>query len=74
MILQGIALFKNLMDIDCGVFDTGDLSSAMNLPDFSEYTISHLTLFTATVPEPCMVGLLAIGVLGVLVARRKMKV
>lgn len=71
---QRIALFKNLMDIDWGVFDTGDLSSAMNLPDFSEYTISHSTQFTATVPKPGMVGLLAIGLLGVLVARSKMKV
>ena len=70
---QGTALFKNLMDIDWGVFDVTDLSSAMKLPDFTEYTISHVTQFNS-VPEPGITGLLAIGLLGMVVARRRMKV
>ena len=38
--------------------------------------ISHVQIFgkSANVPEPGMVGLLAIGLIGVVVARRKMKV
>ena len=39
--------------------------------------LSHLAIYAtdgATVPEPGMVGLLAIGLIGVAVARRKMKV
>lgn len=39
--------------------------------------ISHLSVYgkyTGSVPEPGMVGLLAIGLLGVIVARRRMKV
>ena len=70
---QGTALFKNLMDIDWGVFDVTDLSSAMKLPDFTEYTISHVTQFNS-VPEPGITGLLAIGLLGMVVARRRMKI
>lgn len=68
-----IALFKNLMDIDWGVFDTGDLSSTMNLPS-DQFIISHVTQFNSAVPEPDMVALLAIGLLGMIVARRRMKV
>ena len=69
-----MALFENLANIDWGVFDTGFLSDAMKLPDPDGYVISHVTQFNPNaVPEPGMVGLLAIGVLGMLV-RRRMKV
>ena len=66
-----IALFENLADIDWGVFDTALLSSDMNLPD-DPYFISHVTQFS--VPEPGMVGLLAIGLIGMVVTRRRIKV
>ena len=42
----------------------------------NKFDISHLTVYVkdpSSVPEPGMVGLLAIGLLGVVVARRKMK-
>ncbi len=69
-----MALFENLADINWGVFDTASLSGAMNLPT-EDFTISHVSQFNSTsVPEPGMVGLLAIGLLGVVVARRKAKV
>ena len=44
--------------------------------DAAQYELSHWTGFNAgtVVPEPGMVGLLAIGLIGVVVARRKMKV
>lgn len=69
-----MALFENLADIDWGVFDTNFLSDAMNIPG-DDYTISHVTQFNSTaVPEPGMVGLLAIGLLGMVATRRRMKV
>ena len=68
-----MALFENLADINWGVFDTSLLSSDLNLPDLQEFEISHVTEFNA-VPEPGMAGLLAIGLLGMVVTRRRMKV
>ena len=69
------ALFENLADLSWGVFNTlsivdiyGDVIN-MNIPS-SDFTISHVT----SVPEPGMVGLLAIGLLGMVATRRRMKV
>ena len=72
---QRIALFQNLADIDWGVFDTGDLSAAMNLPDFTgedAFTISHVTEFNGSVPEPGVLGLLGLGMVGIVLGRRRM--
>ena len=68
-----MALFKNLEEIPWGVFDSGDLSGAMNLPG-SEYTISHVTEFGGGkgVPEPGVLGLLGIGMIGIALGRRRM--
>ena len=68
-----MALFENLADINWGVFDTSLLTNDLNLPDLEEFTISHVTEFNA-VPEPGMAGLLGIGLLGMVVTRRRMKV
>ena len=70
------ALFTNLADLNWGVFDVSlivDIDGNvidMNIPT-SGFTISHVT---QSVPEPGMVGLLAIGLLGMVVTRRRMKV
>jgi len=68
-----IALFENLEEIPWGVFDTTELSGAMNLPG-SEYTISHVTEFGGGkgVPEPGVLGLLGIGMIGIVLGRRRM--
>jgi len=67
-----IALFQNLADIDWGVFDSSLLSSAMNLPS-DGFTISHVTEFNGEqVPEPGVLGLLGIGLIGIVLGRRRM--
>lgn len=68
-----MALFMNLADFNWGVFDTGDLSSRMNLPS-GEYTISHVTEFggkNGGVPAPGPLVLLSIGLVGMVLARRR---
>jgi len=69
-----IALFQNLADLDWGVFDSGLLSSTMNIPG-DNYTISHVTEFngdSTKVPEPGVLGLLGIGLIGIVLGRRRM--
>ena len=62
------------------IFDIGTWNGMdpIELQDFWLNTgaISHISIFgnAANVPEPGMIGLLAIGLIGVVVARRKMKV
>ena len=78
-----IALFENLADYGWGVFDSSSLSGSMNLPS-SGYTISHVTQFSSdrvttppppvSVSEPGLVGLLAMGLIAMGVARRLVKV
>lgn len=69
-----VALFQNLANIDWGVFDVGDLTDNMKLPDTSKYTISHVTEFDDTnggVPAPAILGVMAIGLLGVSFGTRR---
>jgi len=71
------ALFENLEDLTWAVFDILDIMDTngavidMNIPT-DGFTISHVT--STSVPEPGMVGLLAIGLLGMVATRRRMKV
>ena len=75
-----MALFQNLADLNWGVFDTSLLSSAMNLPT-SPYSISHVTRFNeddgteppAEVPEPAMVALFGMGLMGMGLSRIRRK-
>ena len=68
-----IALFENLADIDWGVFDSSKLSPGMNLPS-DGFTISHVSEFGGSqdVPEPGVLGLLSMGLIGIVVGRRRM--
>jgi hypothetical protein len=72
-----VALFKNLANLGWGVFDSMDLSEAINLPS-DDFEISHVTRFNAittppptTVPEPATLGLLGAGLLALAFARRR---
>lgn len=67
-----IALFENLADIDWGVFDSSELSGGMNLPS-DGFTISHVSEFGGghEVPEPGVLGLLSIGLIGIVLGRRR---
>jgi hypothetical protein len=64
------ALFENLVDLNWAVFDSADLPAGMNIP--GSFTISHITLFDATsVPEPSILALLGLSLLGLGFSRRK---
>jgi hypothetical protein len=69
-----IALFLNNADSDWGVFDAASLSGTMNIPG-DGFTISHVTEFNGDptkVPEPGILGLLGIGLIGIVLGRRRM--
>lgn len=75
------AVFENLVSLDFGVFTSCEdfLICQLDASDFNiptdGYTISHITFKTGvTVPEPGMVALLAVGLIGMVAARRRMKV
>jgi hypothetical protein len=83
----GVALFENISDLMLGVIDVSALNTAfgalpcasatgndkckINLPSA---IISHVTMFggAANVPEPGVLGLLGIGLLGIVLGRRRM--
>ena len=67
-----IALFRNLGNLNWGVFDVSSLSAGMKLPD-DEDPISHVTQFGGhvSVPEPGSIALLGFGLVGLFWARRK---
>ena len=64
------ALYENLADLDWAVFDVSELPDGMNLPDL---TVSHITLFdsTASVPEPGILAVFGVGLIGLGFARRR---
>ena len=59
------------------LFDLGNWNGeeTIEIRDFwlGTGSISHVSIYSNNVPEPGMVGLLAIGLIGVVVARRRMK-
>lgn len=65
-------LYENLASLQWAFLNLSDFGAGVSLTNIS--VISHVGLADATVPEPDMVGLLAIGLLGFIVVRRKMKV
>lgn len=69
------ALYQNLAELAWGVFSVEDFQlGGWNIPS-SELTISHVTQFGAgKVPEPGVIALLAVGLVGVGIARRRTRV
>ena len=66
------ALFDNVSDLNWAVFDTSLLNAGFKLPR-EELIISHISIFDGTaVPEPGVLGLLGIGLLGIVLGRRRM--
>ena len=67
-----VALYSNNDLLEWGVFDAS-LLTGFNIPS-GEMTISHVTLFggCGDVPEPGVLGLLGIGLLGIVLGRRRM--
>jgi hypothetical protein len=67
------ALFGNLENMDWAVIDTSlDELDGMNIPNDLE--VSHISVFSnggTSVPEPGIAALLGIGILGMVLARRK---
>jgi hypothetical protein len=67
------ALFKNNNKLDWGVFNVASLGLDFNIPS-DEFIISHVTSLDGgdnTVPEPGVLALLAVGLLGMAAASRK---
>ena len=67
------ALFENVISLDWGVFDASKLDEGFKLPDGDSWQISHVSEFNGavSVPEPGSISLLALGLLGLVLARRK---
>lgn len=68
------ALFENKASSDWGVVDFLALDSGFKLPDLKNMQISHVTefgKFTHQVSEPANLFLLIIGLVGLVVARRR---
>jgi hypothetical protein len=69
---QRVALYQNAAAMDWGVFDVRQLSSALNLPS-DDFQISHVTEVSGSdvnVPEPSVLALLGLGLIGIYTVRR----
>ena len=76
------ALFSNVANLDWGVFNTTSLPLGMNLPDEdNSFIISHVTEFDGegggggegNVPEPTVIALFGMGLLGMGLSRIRKK-
>jgi len=67
------ALYQNVMSLDWGVFDADALNEGFNLPDGDSWQISHVSEFSGavSVPEPGSISLLVLGLIGLVIARKK---